>query len=120
MTTIRTTTTLTTEGRYPFEGRLRANATPRDIVRAKPQPAAHRATAHDHLLGRRRLDELRGLGRVDADQDPALAARGDGHVAVHEERKAAEHLPLGHATLAGDEVANARREPFVVRHRPRY
>jgi hypothetical protein len=91
-----------------------------DVVRGQTQPALHRATAHDHLLGRGRLDESVRLGRVDAHEDPALAARGDGHVAVHEEREAAEHRLLGHAGLAGDEVANARRERFVVCHRPRY
>ena len=60
------------------------------------------------------------LGRVDAHQNPALTARGDGHVPVDQEREAAEHLLLGHARLVGDEAANARGERFVVRHRPRY
>ena len=50
------------------------------------------------------------------DEHPALAARGDRHVAADEEREAAEHLLLGEARLAGHELADPFGERLVVRH----
>jgi hypothetical protein len=38
-------------------------------------------------------------GRIDAQQEAALAAGADRHVAVDEEHEPAEHAPLGQAPL---------------------
>ena len=50
------------------------------------------------------------------DQEPALAARGDGHVAADQEGEAAEHLLFGQAGLASHELTNARGKFLVVAH----
>ncbi len=80
------------------------------------EPAAHRAAAHLHQGRLRRRDERVRLLGVDVDQDPALAARRDGHVAADQEREAAEHLLLGEPGLARDELADPVGERLVVRH----
>ena len=122
MTTSRTTTTVMPRTLQLRRQRARVGHAALDplrqlvLRRLDAQPACHRAAAHDHLLRRRRLDEPRRLLGIDAHQDPALAAGGDGHVAVEEEGQAAEHLLRRHAVLAGDEQANPVRELLVVRH----
>src|SRR5690242_17454397 len=64
----------------------------------------------------RLLGQLVGLCRVHAQKQAALAARAHGHVAVDEEREAAEHLLLGHALLVRHELADAVGQILVVRH----
>jgi len=51
------------------------------------------------------------------DEDPALPARGDRHVAADQEGEPAEHLLLGQPGLVADQVADAARELLVVGHR---
>ena len=50
--------------------------------------------------------------------EAASPARGDRHVAVHEEGEAAEHLHLAEPGLVTDQFANAVRKRLVVGHRP--
>ena len=57
-----------------------------------------------------------GLIRVDPEQQSALPAGGDRHVAVDEERESAEHLLLGDAGFGQDQLPDAVREVLVVRH----
>src|SRR5207247_9373797 len=80
-------------------------------------PSVQRATAHHHRARVGRRDQRVGFVGLDADHEPALPARGDGHVAAHEEREPAEHALLGDAGLLADELANAIRQLLVVRHR---
>src|SRR5919198_1193147 len=98
----------------------RASATPEPPTsiesRVDPQPASHLPAAHLHEAGLRARDELVRLLRVGPDQHPALAARGDRHVAADEEREAAEHLLLGQTGLAGDLCADALGKLLVVGH----
>jgi hypothetical protein len=61
--------------------------------------------------------QLVRLVRIDADENPALAADADGHVASDEEREPAEHLPLGQAGLGAHQLADPSREFLVVGHR---
>ena len=53
---------------------------------------------------------------VHANQDSALAARRDGHVAADEKGEAAEHLLLGQVGLPDDQFSYAIREDLVVGH----
>ena len=53
---------------------------------------------------------------VDPDEEAALAAGGDGHVAVEEEGQSPEHPLLGERGLVRDERADPRGELLVVRH----
>ena len=64
-------------------------------------------------------ESIRLVG-VGAHEEPALAARGNGHLVVDQERKPAEHLLLGQTGLAGRQVANALRQLLVVRHEIEY
>ena len=87
-----------------------------EVLGVDTEPARHLPPAHLHRVGRRRGHEPFRLGRVDADEQPALAARGDGHVPADQECEPAEHLLLGEAGRAADAVADAGCEGFVVRH----
>ena len=80
------------------------------------QPAGHSTPTHLHR-GRARPGHelLRCLG-IDADEDAALPARRDRHVAADEEREAAEHLLLGDVLPTADQLADALCEDLVVRH----
>jgi hypothetical protein len=49
-------------------------------------------------------------------EDPALPARRDRHVAADEKGEAAEHLLLGEIGLAGNEFPYPIRELLVVGH----
>ncbi len=80
------------------------------------EPPAHRAAAHLHRRRLRRRDQRVRLLDVDVDEDPALAARRDGHVAADQEREAAEHLLLREPGLTRDELADPVGERLVVRH----
>ena len=85
-------------------------------ARVDAQPAVHLAPPH---LERPRVglgQELGGVGRVDAEHQPALTARGDRHVAVDQEREAAEHPHLGDAPLGPDQLADPVGELLVVGH----
>src|SRR5262249_38387272 len=82
-----------------------------------PEPAGHLPPAHLHRARLRGRHELVGLGGIDADEEPALAAGRDGHVAADEEREPAEHLLLHHVGRCADRLPTPRRQPFVVRHR---
>ena len=64
----------------------------------------------------RSRDERLRLSRVDAQQQAALAARGDGHVAVDQEREPTEHLLLGQARLLREQLADPVGEVLVVGH----
>ena len=56
------------------------------------------------------------MRRIDPDQGSSLAARRDRHVAPDQECEPTEHLLLGEAGLAGDQLADAVCELLVVRH----
>src|SRR5262245_36422783 len=88
-----------------------------NLLGVDPEPASHLAAAHLHRVCPALGDELVRLSRVDADEQPALAAGGDGHVAADEEGEPAEHLLLDRPGVATDQITNAGRELFVVRHR---
>src|SRR5262245_6959209 len=80
-----------------------------------PQPAVHLLAAHLHPTGARLLHELRAGGRVAAQHQPALAARGHRHVAADQEGQAAEHLLLRHGH-PGQQPADPLRQLLVVGH----
>ncbi|HJW67696.1 MAG TPA: NAD(P)-dependent oxidoreductase, partial [Gaiellaceae bacterium] len=87
------------------------------VLGVDAQPAAHLLAAHLHQIGVGRGHQLvRPLG-VRVNEDAALPARGDRHVAADQEREPAEHLLLGQAGLVSDQVADASRELLVVGHR---
>jgi hypothetical protein len=54
--------------------------------------------------------------RADANEDPALAARGDHQVAFEKEREPTEHLLLVDGTLGRDQFTDAVGEVLVVGH----
>src|SRR5271157_6189714 len=83
-----------------------------EMLRSDPDPAAHPPAAHHRVSGTGPGDEAVRLGGIRPDQHAALAAHGDAHVAVDEERKAAEHLLLRDATFAGQELAYSVGEVF--------
>jgi len=53
---------------------------------------------------------------VHAHHQAALTAGGDGHVSPDQKGQATEHPLLGHVGLAGDQLADAIGEVFVVGH----
>ena len=59
------------------------------------------------------------LHRVDANQDPTLAACCDRHVAADEKGESAEHLLLGQIGLAVDQFPDASLRAPRRRPRPR-
>ena len=63
------------------------------LTRSQPSISLPRISIR---AGARLADQPLGVGRVAAQHQPALAARGDGHVAADEEGQAAEHLLLRH------------------------
>src|SRR5437763_2474732 len=85
--------------------------------RAPPKPSAREATgccsgpADRRRLPRRPCEKLACLLRVDAKEQTPLAARADGHVAVDEEREAAEHPLLGDALLRRQDRTGGRPGP---------
>src|SRR5205814_3339749 len=87
-----------------------------DVLRVDPEPARHLAAAHLHRVRLRRPDQLIRLIGVDANEQPALAARGNRHVPADEEAETAEHLLLAQIRLVADELADALGEGLVVRH----
>src|SRR5215218_9397061 len=87
-----------------------------DVFRGDAQPARQLPAAHLHGAGAGGGDEGGRLRRIDADQDAALAAGRDGHVAADQEGEPAEHLLLGETGLALDQLTDALREDLVVRH----
>ena len=88
-----------------------------DVRGGDTQPAAHAPPAHLHELRGSRGHQLVRLVRIDAHENPALAADADGHVASDEERKPAEHLLLVQAGLGAHQLADPSREFLVVGHR---
>src|SRR5436305_10894519 len=65
-------------------------------VRADVEPALHRpAAAHLHLGRAWLLEQFLGPLWIDANEQTAVTARGDTHVASDEKRETAEHLLLG-------------------------
>ena len=62
------------------------------------------------------LDHGLGVGRVDAQEQAALAAGADRHVSVHEEGESAEHALLAQAGFALDDVPDPVGKLLVVRH----
>ena len=62
-------------------------------------------------------DQRVGVLGIDSHHQPALTAGRDRHVAADEERQPAEHPLLGDLGLAGDQLADAVGEIFVIRHR---
>jgi hypothetical protein len=80
------------------------------------QPTVHLPAAHLHRPGARRGDQGVRRCRVGAHEETALTARRHGHVAADQERETAEHLPLGQAALAGEQLTRAVGEFLVVRH----
>ena len=57
-----------------------------------------------------------GVLRIYAHQQPALTAGRDGHVSADQKGEATEHPLLGDIGFAGDQLADAIGEVFVVRH----
>jgi hypothetical protein len=80
------------------------------------QPAVHRATTHHRHLGLGCLQQLAGLGRIDPDEDSALTARRDGHVAADQEGQSSEHPLLGQSRLGAQQLAQALSQLLVVCH----
>ncbi len=84
-------------------------------------PARGGSAGHDHLLGVGFGEGLFSFRRREPDQQAAPARNGDRHVAVEQEREAAEHCLLAHRAdrLAGEALTHAVREVFVVGHAPK-
>ncbi len=87
-----------------------------NVLGGDPQPAAHRTSPHLHETSVCRRDELVGVRWVGTNQQTALTAGRDRHVATDEEGKSAEHLLLGHVRFAGHQLANPTGKVFVIRH----
>src|SRR5215211_2828343 len=86
------------------------------VVGVDAEPPLHLPAAHLHRAGVGGRDERVRLFRVDADEETALPARGDGHVAADHEGEPAEHLLLGQTGLAAEQALDPIRELLVVRH----
>src|SRR5689334_21697426 len=87
-----------------------------DGLRVDAQPAVHLAAPHDRAGGAALADQRVGSLRLDPQEQPALAARTDRHVAVDQEGDAAEHSLLGQAGLAGNDDTDPSSELLVVGH----
>src|SRR5215211_430244 len=87
-----------------------------DRLGVYPKPAVHLPAAHLEAAHVRLADQRLRLGRVDAQQQAALTAGTDGHVALDEEGESAEHPPLGQAGLGLYDCADPIGELDVVRH----
>ena len=82
------------------------------------QPTPHRPAADLHRPSVNGPEQPRRVRWVDPHHQAPLLNRGDGHVAVDEERKSAEHALLGHCIVLPDQTSNARSELDVVGHLP--
>jgi hypothetical protein len=87
-----------------------------DGIRLDPQPSLHCSTTHLHAASIGRYDKPVGRCWVDADKHPALPAGSHRHVSRNEEGKAAEHLLLGHARFAHQQLAYSICEVLVIGH----
>jgi hypothetical protein len=87
-----------------------------DGIRLDPQPSPHCSTTHLHAASIGRCDKPVGRGWVDADKHPALTAGSHRHVSPDEEGEAAEHLLLGHARFAHQQLAYSICEVLVIGH----
>jgi hypothetical protein len=85
-------------------------------VSVDPKPALHCAAAHLERACVRLAEQRIGFGWVDAQHQAALAARGHRHVAVDQERQAAEHALLDDAVLRQDELSDPVGEILIVCH----
>jgi hypothetical protein len=65
-------------------------------------------------------DQRFGLVGIAAQQQAALPAGRDRHVAADQERQPAEHLLLGHSRLGSDQLPDPVRKILVVGHRGNY
>jgi hypothetical protein len=61
-------------------------------------------------------NQVIGLCRIDAEQQPTLAARADGHIAADQERQATEHAFLRDARLVLKRLTQSVREFLVICH----
>jgi len=80
------------------------------------EPALQFATPHLEWSSVRLREKGVGVLGVYAHHQAALSAGRDGHVPTHEKGQATEHPPLGDVGLAGEQLADANGEVFVVRH----
>jgi hypothetical protein len=87
-----------------------------DTFQPHSKPSLHRPTAHDKGLHADSIGEVTRIGRIDSEQKATLATRGDGHVAVYEERQSAEHAKFAEALFTVENFAEAVGEDFVVGH----
>src|SRR5579884_4356345 len=88
------------------------------MIGIDPQPPGHETAAHFGHRGTGGGEQFVRLCRIDTDQDTALPARRDRHVAVHQEGEAPEHFLFGDVGRAVEKGADAGGQLFVVRHRP--
>ena len=87
-----------------------------DAVGGDTDPSMRSPASHHHRLSVSLLEELRRFGGVDAQEETAVAARSDGHVAVDQERKPAEHALLTKAVLCVKQLAQAPDEILIEGH----
>src|SRR5579875_821717 len=79
-------------------------------------PSTDFTTGHHHWVDMGPRHEFRGLLRRYPHQNSALLADGDRHVAVDQERKAAEHRLLFHPAYRAQQLSDAVDEVDVVSH----
>ena len=80
------------------------------------QPSAHGLASHLHRADPRQSEKRIAVVWIDVDKKASSPAGGDRHVAVNEERQAAEHLPLGESRLPLHHSPDPVGKGFVVRH----
>src|ERR1700677_513265 len=80
------------------------------------QPAPGFATGHHHRAHVGAFQQLFGVLRRHPHHQPTLAAGGYRHVAVDQEREAAEHAFLLDALLAANKFADPVGQVFVIGH----
>jgi hypothetical protein len=91
-----------------------------DGVGVDAEPALHLSPPHHELVHVRLTDQRIAVGRINAQQQAALAAGTDGHVAVDQEGEPAEHASFRHAAFRLEGLSDPVRELGVVCHAGRF
>jgi hypothetical protein len=87
-----------------------------DSLGIDAEPAVHFAASHLETPHVWLTHQSLSLSGIDAQQQTALAAGADGHVAVDQEGEAAEHAFLGQAGLLVNHLPDPLGEYVVIRH----
>jgi hypothetical protein len=87
-----------------------------DRFRVDAKPAIHLASSHLETAHMRLACERLSLGRVNAEEQAALTAGANRHVAANQEGETAEHAFLCKPPLALNQLADSVRQILVIRH----